>query len=508
MEIKGIHIDLKAQTMKFGFLCRQLVKLSELGFNTILLEYQDKFPYSGEYACLAGPDAYTLNEVEQLKSLCRTLGMEIIPMVQCIGHMYWVTRFDRLCELGEEYSEIGKGSHSLCASDERSIQLFYALSSQVMAVHGESKYFHIGGDEVKFSDTCPKCSKAPSHGELLGEYYRKAVTHVSANGFIPAMWGDMVIKYEAVADSLPKDTLILDWMYHKGLTEANARRFYGEAKPWCVTDNTSFETTAQLVAKGFDVLVSPALRSMGDSQFIPRNIHLDNCVQAFYTAHDTGAKGIMLTSWSVRRSPWQLTEPVINVISQLFRNPDAAYADTLKVWSAKTYGTPDDASLGEIGYILADAVEKAMKTAEFLSAGQNYMDAETGMFIPRTLRKRTIKVDIRGNDEVIKAYTELRNTAVRLGERLCEYACENEYTAMLMWAIENAKFYGGLVSELCENTGNAEVLGELKVRLDEFAPSVEVLSKYYTGFSMPSEYLSRVEVYREFIDRFVPVSNE
>jgi len=129
------------------------------------------------------------------------------------------------------------------------------------------------------------------------------------------------------------------------------------------------------------------------------------------------------------------------------------------------------------------------------------------MFIPRTLRKRTIKVDIRGNAEVIKAYTELRNTAVRLGERLCEYADANEYTAMLMWAVENAKFYGGLVPVLCENTGNAEMLCELKVRLDEFAPSVEVLSRYYTDFSMPSEYMSRVEVYKDFIDRFISAMN-
>ena len=63
MKIIGIHIDLKAQSMRFEYLLKVLQDMADRGFNTVLLEYQDKFPYWGEYRCLAGEDALTLDEV-------------------------------------------------------------------------------------------------------------------------------------------------------------------------------------------------------------------------------------------------------------------------------------------------------------------------------------------------------------------------------------------------------------------------------------------------------------
>lgn len=38
MEIRGIHIDLKAQMMRFDYLKRTVRELADMGFNTLLLE--------------------------------------------------------------------------------------------------------------------------------------------------------------------------------------------------------------------------------------------------------------------------------------------------------------------------------------------------------------------------------------------------------------------------------------------------------------------------------------
>lgn len=498
MEIKGIHIDLKAQTMRFDFLMQTVDELADMGFNTLLLEYQDKFPYSGELACLAAPDALTLEEIEQLKALCKRRGLAIIPLVQCIGHMYWVTRFPAFQALGEHYSEKGPGSHSLCASRKESLELFYSLCQQVFRVHPDSRYFHIGGDEVKFSDSCPLCA-GNDQGALLGAYYQNVLAFISGSGYTPVMWGDMVVKYAQIASFLPAGTLIMDWEYRKGLTARNQKRFYGTAEPFSPADETAFANTPKLLQQGFSVLTAPALRSMGDSCFLPSAVHLDNCVQGYYTAADHNAAGIIVTSWSVRRSPWQLTRPVLWVISALFREDTADCDTALAAYAQKAFGIPDP-ELGKLPFRLALAIRKAKDTADFLSSGQDFMDPGTGMFLSDSMEKRLKGVDIRNNEAVRNAYAQLQETAACLKQQLQAVPCASEDAKMLLWALDNALFLSDYVVDLCDRYADPHWLRQQLLKFDAFRSQVDVLRQYYTDFSMPSEYQSRIDIHKEFLN--------
>lgn len=495
MEIRGIHIDLKVQMMRFDFLLRSIEELAEMGFNTLLLEYQDKFPYRGQYACLAAPDALTEAQIRHLKALCQRLHMEIIPMIQCVGHMYWVTRFPAFAPLGEHYREKGPGSHSLCPSQEGSLQLFRALAAQIFHLHRESKYLHIGGDEVKFSPHCPLCGSRDK-GQLLGAYYKSALSFVESNGFIPVMWGDMVIKYDSIASYLPTGTLIMDWEYHKGLTSSGKQQFYGDRESFTPTDDTAFANTGRLTAQGFGVLTAPALRSMGDSCFLPRAIHLDNCVQAFYTARNSGARGILVTSWSVRRSPWPLTRPVLWVLSRLFRSPNTTCDEALTAYALQAFGKADP-ELGRLPFRLASAIQAAKDTADFLSSGQDFMDPETGMFLSASMEERLKGIDIRHNEKVRQAYSALYDTALALKEQLPPPKTEDAH--WLLWALDYTLFLSKYVAELCLHYRDRPWLRQQLAAFEAFRSHVAALSRYYTDFSMPSEYQSRIEIHREYL---------
>lgn len=497
MEIRGIHIDLKAQTMRFDYLMQTVDELADMGFNTLLLEYQDKFPYTGQYACLAAPDALTPEQIGQLKALCQARHMAITPMVQCIGHMYWVTRFPAFAALGEHFTEKGPGSHSLCVSKEESFELFCQLSSQVTAMHPESKYFHIGGDEVKFSECCPLCA-GKDQGKLLGVYYQKVLSYISQKGYVPVMWGDMVVKYAQIAEYLPKGTLIMDWEYRKGLSNANQKRFYGSAVPLSPADDTAFDNTAILTQKGFSVLVAPALRSMGDSCFLPQGIHLDNCVQGYYTAMDQNTSGIMVTSWSVRRNPWILTKPVLSVIAALFRDPHTTCDTALAAYAQKAFGIPD-AELGKLPFRLAASLQTAKDAADFLSSGQDFMDPETGMFLSDPMEKRLKGVDVRNNAALRDAYAQLHSTAQALKQQLQVTACTSEDAKMLLWSLDYALFLSDYVVNLCTRYNDPAWIPQQLQKFDDFRSHVEILSRYYTDFSMPSEYQSRIGIHKDYL---------
>ncbi len=253
--------------------------------------------------------------------------------------------------------------------------------------------------------------------------------------------------------------------------------------------------------KGFEVLCAPALRSMGDSAFIPRNIHLDNCVQAMYTALDNQTKGIMVTSWAVRRSPWQLTSNVLYVMAELFANPDITYYEAMQRVSEKIYGTKN-IKLAEGSFVLAKAVENAMNAADFLSSGQDFMDAETGMFLSDSMKNRLKNIDIRNNETVKDAYCDLYKTANRLMSSLCDQE-NNEELRMLLWAAQCAEFYGFYVMNLCDKYNDICWLTGMLSKFDEFKEHVFVLQDYYTDFTMPSELQSRVQIHKDFIEELI-----
>jgi hypothetical protein len=306
----------------------------------------------------------------------------------------------------------------------------------------------------------------------------------------------MVVKYEAVAKYLPPKTLVMDWQYHKGLTASGKQRFYGEAEAFTPTDDTAFANTRHLTDLGFDVLTAPALRSMGDSCFLPSAIHLDNCVQAFYTANVTDAKGILVTSWSVRRSPWPLTRPVLWVISRLFQDTDTTLDTALADYALHALGKPDP-ELGKLPFLLALAIRDAKNTGDFVSSGQDFMDPETGMFLSDSMEKRLQGMDIRNNETVRLAYSRLHHTALAIKRQLP--TADTEDARWLLWAVDYTLFLSGYVAQLCLRYDDRNwLLGQLTA-FDAFRSHIAILSEYYTDFSMPSEYQSRIEIHKEHI---------
>ncbi len=490
--IKGFHLDLKAQMPKFDYIKKIIGRISDMGYNTLLLEYQDKFPYSGEYSCLSSPDALTREEISEIVALCSSKNIEVIPMVQCLGHMYWVTRFDKFSALGE----CGRGSHSLCASNSGSIELFSALAKDVMAMHPDSKYFHIGADEVKFSDDCPLCS-GKDKAQLLAKHYMKALEFVKVCGYIPVMWGDMVVEYDALSDVLPKDTVIMDWDYTGGLSIENADRFYDEASPVCNADSVAFKNTKMLIDKGYNVICAPAVRSKGDTVYMPRNVHFDNCIQSVYTAKECGALGFIVTSWAVRRVPHILTEPMLLTASILCDNDTLNYPTVISR-IAKEYFDTDNPDTALIPFEFADILGKATDTAELLSSGQDFMDADSGLFLSDSLEKRLESISLAGNAEIKRVYCELAEKSVELIKKIPDKAF-SEYTKILINSLLYSRIIADTIIGLCDNSSNNEWLEAMLSRLENLANDFDIFDDYYTEFSMPSEIMARFGVYTDYI---------
>ena len=78
--IKGAHLDCRAQMMRFETILKVIDDLAGWGFNAILLEYCDRFPFEGRFEKTRAPDALTKEQVRTIIGKAKHTGIQIIPL--------------------------------------------------------------------------------------------------------------------------------------------------------------------------------------------------------------------------------------------------------------------------------------------------------------------------------------------------------------------------------------------------------------------------------------------
>src|SRR5699024_3920829 len=115
-----------------------------------------------KHATISNHPAYSRQEVKAFISHCEQLGIDVIPLQQCFGHMEYILRNDRCHELREDKKEISQ----ICPIKvQNNSTLFMELFEDMAAIH-PSEYIHIGGDETYLLGHCEICSlKAEQEGK-------------------------------------------------------------------------------------------------------------------------------------------------------------------------------------------------------------------------------------------------------------------------------------------------------------------------------------------------------
>ncbi|XP_053816756.1 hexosaminidase D isoform X3 [Vidua chalybeata] len=141
-----VHLDLKGAAPRVQYLEQVLPLLRALGATGLLLEYEDTFPYTGPLELLQAPHAYSPEELRALLSRARAQGLDVVPLVQSFGHMEFVLKHREFAHL----REVKALPNALNPHKEESLALVKAMIDQVMALHEDLQWFHIGCDEVYY----------------------------------------------------------------------------------------------------------------------------------------------------------------------------------------------------------------------------------------------------------------------------------------------------------------------------------------------------------------------
>ncbi len=275
--VKAFHLDLRIQVMTMPALKAFAQKIHDQGINTLIMEYEASYPYQ-KHPLIPNRYAYTKEEIVSFIAFCNKLGVDVIPLQQSFGHVEYILRNYKYASLREDDKDFSQ----VCPLEtEKDSLLFTDLYTELIATH-TSKYIHIGADETHLLGHCPKCSKKVAEegvSKLYIDYIRMLCNIVIRLGKRPVLWADIALKYPEALQSLPKETVFVDWNYG-----------------W---DVNHFGKQQKLLESGFEIWGAPAIRSYPDDYFLEQwDKHFNNIKTFVPMCRQMGYKGIVMTSWS------------------------------------------------------------------------------------------------------------------------------------------------------------------------------------------------------------------
>ncbi len=207
MRHNWLHLDLKGAIPKVHRLIDMLGYCRNCGYNGIVLEYDDRIPWRSWPEVRNG--GYSMAEQAELLAAARKLELEVVPLIQIHGHLEWLLKHPEY----HDWRENGVGSE-ICPLHPEVPARLEKWIDEVVELHPQSRFIHLGADETLYLGTCPKCSRLDKM-EIYLNHVSKMCRYALGKGLTPLIWADMFWseKCPDLADSLPEGTILVDWRY-------------------------------------------------------------------------------------------------------------------------------------------------------------------------------------------------------------------------------------------------------------------------------------------------------
>lgn len=212
IEMRCAYLDLRQSFPRFENLIPYIEMMAEFKTNTLIIEYEDTFPFE-KYSHLKNrKHAFTDEQLLLILEAARQNFIEVIPLQQSFGHLEYVLKDRRHMHLRETAADLGE----LCPCNPDSLKLVCGLIDEVAAKHPGSRYIHLGCDEVWSLGSCGRCKEryGENKGRMFVDFVNKLVSHVCDSGKKPIIWHDMLEQCgEHEIAKLDNRVSVMVWLY-------------------------------------------------------------------------------------------------------------------------------------------------------------------------------------------------------------------------------------------------------------------------------------------------------
>lgn len=176
------------------------------------------------------------SDVKKLVGYIKELGLALVPEVQSLAHVQYITyAHPDIAEKEETTMNVDMREadatpssfyeHSYCPSNPKSYEIIYDIIDEIVEVSEPDGYVHMGHDEVYQIGLCPKC-REKDKSTLFADHVIAMHDYLAQKGLKMMMWSDMlhpapITKYDThrEIDRLPRDIIMMDfiWYFHPSL---------------------------------------------------------------------------------------------------------------------------------------------------------------------------------------------------------------------------------------------------------------------------------------------------
>lgn len=283
--VRGVLLDVsrdKIPTMKTMF--RFVDFLASIKMNQLQLYMEGfSFAYPSFRDYWRDMDPLTGDEIVRLDRYCRERFIELVPCVNCFGHMQdWLSKPELrhlaecpsgyACSPGDDFPPA-----TLDPEDPGSLRLVQKIISDMLPYFTSGR-INVGCDETvelgmgKSRALCDTRGK----GAVYHDYLMKISNLVKGMGKNMMFWGDIIIHYPETIPRLPADATVLEWGYDWDHPfQKNSVLFQKSGVPYYVCPGTS------------------SWRSLtGRSENMQKNLR-----NAAEHGLENGATGYLITDW-------------------------------------------------------------------------------------------------------------------------------------------------------------------------------------------------------------------
>ena len=285
MSKRGVHLDLKGLPPTPERMVSLLKLFAAMRYNVVLVEWEDSFPWTVDER-FRSPTAYAQSDIELFVKTAADLGLELIPLVQCLGHMETplsVPGYEHLREI----PDFEAGLNPLAPG---AWELIRNMVDDVLGLMPGVSHFHLGGDEARTFGQNPETKayvEAHGKGALYLHHVEPILDHLNSRGVRPILWHDMMIDWDSDAlRSLADKCDLMPWGYqgHPDTTEHHFKTEY--IQRFIEHGFTLWGATAYKGAEGYD------------SDLPDIALHTENALAWVEVGQRFGFRGVVATAWS------------------------------------------------------------------------------------------------------------------------------------------------------------------------------------------------------------------
>lgn len=202
MNVRALHFDMKGWNPRPDYTLGFLPVLAGFGYNALLVEFEDRFPYDA-FPAMRHPAGWTKEDFRSLNRRARELGIRVIPLLQCAGHLDYFLKYPEYRELRDEGS-----TYQWKFDTEETFGVWKTMTDELLEVFPDGEYFHVGADEAALRNQ--------SHFTAYYRHVTRCVEYLRAKDRKVLLWDDVFRHHPwEETEALLRSVIPVVWQYRE-----------------------------------------------------------------------------------------------------------------------------------------------------------------------------------------------------------------------------------------------------------------------------------------------------